>query len=285
MLNEWDKALHDKIHTSMLMEDPKNLLKNRRLQILNFLGSNYKIHGVVADIGCGNGYFGIGLAKKFPNLLRIDCIEASKAAVEQVIPRNINFYNMNKIVKAVHSTFDDLGSEKYDVIFSMGALHHSSNLRKTLNSVKKALKPGGLFIGQEPAMPDNTTHENYMFKYDIVEEKFGLKIRNGDRFDRFFRECEYKYMLIINGFDISLWSDFQKIIDPLKFKSIKNYLIANGFKKTFTKVLNSIFKTKTRINKSNFKQWENDMNKACKNVASKFFIAKKSKCKKTFHDS
>ena len=39
---------------------------------------------------------------------------------------------------------------------------------------------------------------NYQFKYNIVEERFGLKIRNGDRFDRFFRESEYKYWLIMN---------------------------------------------------------------------------------------
>lgn len=37
MLNEWDKALHDAIHTSMLDEDPGTLLNEGRLDILDKL--------------------------------------------------------------------------------------------------------------------------------------------------------------------------------------------------------------------------------------------------------
>ena len=285
MLNDWDKALHDKIHTSMLNEDPKNLLNNNRLQILDKLNDAFKIEGVVADLGCGNGYFGIGLSKKFPNLSRIDCIEASKAAVEELIPRNIKFYDVGTVVKPILGTFDDLGSEKYNAIFVMGALHHSQDLNKTLGSIAKALKPNGTLIAQEPAMPDNTTHADYQFKYNIVEERFGLKIQNGDRFDRFFRECEYKYLLIINGFDICLWDDFKpKVITPFKLKSVKNYLAVNGFRKTVSKIFYSLVKKKSENHISQSELWKKDMNKAVAGVMPKIFIAKKSECKKIFHD-
>ena len=84
-------------------------------------------------------------------------------------------------------------------------------------------------------------------KYNIIEERFGLKIRNGDRFDRFFRESEYKYWLIMNGFDILLWDDFKiNSNNSSKFKSIKNYLAINGFKKTFTKAIYSLFQKKIK---------------------------------------
>ena len=92
----------------------------------------------------------------------------------------------------------------------MGALHHSQNLKNTLKSLYNALKPNGMLIAQEPAMPDETKHNDYQFKYNIIEERYGNKIRNGDRYDRFFRECEYKYCLIINGFDILHWENFNR---------------------------------------------------------------------------
>ena len=262
MLNKLDQTLHDEIHESMLKKNPKTLLSNPRLKVLDKLKDdfNMKLEGTVADVGCGSGYFGIGLAKKFPNILRIDCIEASKSAAEELIPRNVKFYNLESRVKPVHGSFDNLGSETYDSIFAMGALHHSHDLKKTLGSIAKALKPNGILIAQEPAMPDNTTHTDYQFKYNIVEERFGLKIRNGDRFDRFFRESEYKYWLIMNGFDILLWDDFKiNSNNSSKFKSIKNYLAINGFKKTLTKAIYSLFQKKIKKHEGQSEEWNKNI--------------------------
>ena len=45
----------------------------------------------------------------------------------------------------------------------MGALHHFKT--KILKSLYNALKPNGMFIAQEPAMPDETKHNDYQFKY------------------------------------------------------------------------------------------------------------------------
>jgi len=288
MLNKWDKALHDEIHVSMLKQDPRTLLNNYRLDILDEINDNFKVEGVVADVGCGNGYFGIGLAKKFPNLLRVDCIEASKRAVEEVIPRNIKFYEVGTIVKPIYGSFDDLGSEKYNIIFAMGALHHSQDLKKTLGSITKALKPNGMLIALEPAMPDNTTHADYQFKYNIIEERFGLKIRNGDRFDRFFRECEYKYCLVVNGFDICSWEDHKKKDDKksklnMNYQLFKNYLAVNGYKNTLLKVISSL-KQKEKNYVSQPNTWTKDMNKAVANVKLKLIIARKSECEKIYHE-
>ena len=287
MLNKLDQTLHDEIHASMLKKNPRTLLSNPRLKVLDKLKDdfNIKLEGVVADVGCGSGYFGIGLAKKFPNILRIDCIEASKSAAEELIPRNVKFYNLETRVKPVHGSFDNLGSETYDSIFAMGALHHSHDLKKTLGSIAKALKPNGILIAQEPAMPDNTTHTDYQFKYNIVEERFGLKIRNGDRFDRFFRESEYKYWLIMNGFDILLWDDFKtNTNNSPKFKSIKNYLAINGFKKTLTKAIYSLFQKKIKKHEGQPEEWKKNMQMAISKLKPKIFIAKKSECKEVFHD-
>ena len=92
-------------------------------------------------------------------------------------------------------------------------------------------------------MSDITTHADYNFKYNIIEEKFGLKIRNGDRFDRFFRECEWKTSLVHAGFDILVWEDFStetnnSIIEKLKLSL--SYIKKNGLVNMLKKVANKI---------------------------------------------
>ncbi len=48
--------------------------------------------------------------------------------------------------------FDNLPTEKWDVIVFASALHHSMDRRKTLASCYKALRKGGLLIASEPGV-------------------------------------------------------------------------------------------------------------------------------------
>lgn len=263
ILNKVDDFLHKKIHKKMLQEDPMTILDNPRINILKLLKNTYDFKGTVADLGCGNGYFGIALAKYFKKIKRVDCIEASSLAVESVIPRNIEYYKIGKKVKPINRSFDDLDSQKYDFVFAMGALHHSKDLYKTLKSIFNSLKPNGLLIAQEPSMPDTTTHENYKKKYNTVEVIHDLKIRNGDRYDRFFRECEYKYNLVINGFDILKWVEFNQY----DFKGKLN-------------LLNLLRKAKNKLIFGNIIKKQNNIAR----VKPILIVAKKSNSKKFYHD-
>lgn len=286
ILNKFDKLLHDKIHAKMLEQNPENILDNPRLLILEELKTFINIHGVIADLGCGSGYFGIGTAKMFNNITRVDCIEASKTATENVIPRNISYFNLSERVKVINGSFDTLPTNEYDIIFTMGALHHSTNLDLTLKSIFHALKPEGILVAQEPAMPDTTTHHEYQIKYDIIEEIYGLKIRNKDRNDRFFRECEYKNTLILNGFDILKWQDF---ITPIYSKNLKIELLINYIKSS--KIYDKIKKFKNKyfkamLNNQNLSKnnWQEKMQISIKDLKPKLFVAKKSNCKEIFHE-
>jgi SAM-dependent methyltransferase len=49
----------------------------------------------------------------------------------------------------------ELDAERYDVVWSNGALHHISGLEHLLAQVKKALKPGGYLIANEYVGPDH----------------------------------------------------------------------------------------------------------------------------------
>jgi len=282
-LNAFDKALHDQIHNKMSTMDPKGLLTNPRLKVLDML-ADFDISGHVADVGCGSGYFGIGVAKYFDSVNKVDCIEASRVAVESVIPKNISYFNLSSKVFALEGSFDSLPNDTYDVVFAMGALHHSKNLNRTMHSIFKALKPGGLLVAQEPAMPDITTHDSYFEKYNIVEERFGLQIRNGDRYDRFFRECEYKYSLVNNGFDICLWENFEVTQNkPTRFQYLIQYIKENGLRVTVTKILSKLIMRKGSSISSDEVSWIVKMQAATKNLEKKFFVARKSSSPEFYH--
>lgn len=263
ILNSIDTELHEAIHADMERQHPSKILLNPRTNILKTLkGKIGNLHGTIADIGCGNGYLSIFMAKRYRDIIKIDAIEGSEQAVTTLLPRNIDFHGMTEKVNPVLANFDQLEEQKYDFVFAMGSIHHSKNLQETSNSIYRSLKKGGVLVAQEPAMPDYTTHSEYEEKYNIIENRFGLTIKNGDRFDRFFRECEYKSALIKSGFDIIMWSDyknrgFQKLV-KLCFSALKHTVIS---KKFFTE-----------NNKDN---WRSKMKKMTKNVKPKIIIAKK----------
>jgi 2-polyprenyl-3-methyl-5-hydroxy-6-metoxy-1,4-benzoquinol methylase len=186
----------------------------------------------------------------------------------------------------INGSFDTLPTNEYDIIFVMGALHHSSNLDLTLKSIFHALKPEGILVAQEPAMPDTTTHHEYQIKYDIIEEIYGLKIRNKDRKDRFFRECEYKNSLILNGFDILKWQNF---IIPIYSKNSKIEFLINCLKSS--KIYDNIRKFKNKYfnamsNNQNLlkNNWQEKMQISTINLKPKLFVAKKTNCKEIFHE-
>ena len=82
ILNKFDKLLHDKIHAKMLAQNPENILDNPRLLILEELKTFINIHGVIADLGCGSGYFGIGTANIALSLEPIIAKTAQKARIQ-----------------------------------------------------------------------------------------------------------------------------------------------------------------------------------------------------------
>jgi SAM-dependent methyltransferase len=262
----------------------KEILNHPRSKIINRINHHLgNINGIVADIGCGSGYFSILIAKNFKKIQKIDAIEASEVAINKVIPKFIKSHNFEGKINPILGSFDSLPNDKYNCIFAMGALHHSTNLKKTFKSIYRSLKEGGYLIAQEPTMPDITKHSEYEKKYNIVEERYGLKIRNGDRYDRFFRECEYKSALILSGFDLLVWEDFKFHKPKYNFEMIdvtNNYLKKYGLIKTIKKINSKV------INKFQKKEdnWKDSMSLSTNNLKPKLFIAKKSNNKNIYHD-
>lgn len=211
-MNELDQRIHKAIHEHMMSIHPDQIFSDR-VGVFDFVEKKigFSISGTGLDIGCGSGYASIWLAKN-RDIKTIYAQEASVAGVEQLLPRNITYHQVERLVVPLLGSFDALTfNEELDFTVSFGALHHSICLFSTMNSISKSLKDGGYLIAQEPVMPNTTTNQDYINKYNIIETIFNFKIRNGDRNDNFFREAEYITAASFAGLDLVLYEDFAKL--------------------------------------------------------------------------
>ena len=98
-MNKIDKKLHSEIHKFMMGQHPSKIF-TPRVNLFNKLEKflNIEMHGDVLDIGCGNGYahqFGL---QKISILRGVYTLEASKLAVKELLPRNIQYHGVQEKV-------------------------------------------------------------------------------------------------------------------------------------------------------------------------------------------
>jgi SAM-dependent methyltransferase len=211
-MNEIDQKLHAAIHQGM-MNVPPDRIFSPRVGVFDYVEQrlNISINGKILDMGCGSGYASIWLAKNRP-VERVYALEASEAAVKELLPRNIEYHGVGQKVEAVLGSFDALPIRELDYVVSFGALHHSACLLSTMRSISASLREGGHLVAQEPVMPNTTSNSAYIDKYDVIEERYGLKIRNGDRQDCFFREAEYIAAAAFSGMDLVFYEDYSAMM-------------------------------------------------------------------------
>ena len=134
-MNTVDVKLHDKIHESMLMEDPRSILNNSRLLLFEKFERMFKlkIGGSILDIGSGSGYAAIWLALN-RSVKVVYALEFSLPAVSKLLPRNISFHDVQETVIPICGSFENIQiDEEVDFIISFGYLHHSSCLYSTFS--------------------------------------------------------------------------------------------------------------------------------------------------------
>ena len=146
VLNTIDEDLHAHIYQEMLNKDPNDIFNNYRIPVLdNALSRVGNVAGNIADIGCGSGFAGIYIAMKYKDIARVDAIEGSKFAVEKLIPRNIKYFGVSN-VNPVLMSFDNLPRESYNIVVALGSIHHSTNLRRTFDSIWEVLNLEGILF-------------------------------------------------------------------------------------------------------------------------------------------
>ena len=244
-----DLAYHKLLHERLSSGDVG--FSDRILAFHKFKKQVTDIHGTILDVGCGNGYASVYLLKTFPKIKKIYLLESSEEAVKNLIPKTLNHFEIHDKFEIIHGSFDNLNLNiKFDFIISFGAIHHSSCLFKTVECLKKSVKDEGYLIMSEPSKSDTTTHAEYVKKYNTIEIKEGIELKNKERNDHFYRVSEYKSALIMNGFDIihenktsknKILTFFKKIYFHYKICIMKN---KNIFKYFIEKIFKTINKKK-----------------------------------------
>lgn len=99
----------------------------------------------VADLGCGAGNLVLAMAKAYPKS-RIDGYEISQQALSIGATHLIKAKLKNAFL--IDANEDPLGthSHEYDVITTFDVLHDSPNPADLIAQVKRALKPGGVWL-------------------------------------------------------------------------------------------------------------------------------------------
>ena len=108
---------------------------NEYFDIVDF--SKFNEDSTALDVGCGTGRWSIYLSSKFSNVYAMDPSKAIYSAA-----------NLTKDIPGIHllkSSAENIPFEDntFDLVISLGVLHHIPDTQKALNSIVKKVKSGG----------------------------------------------------------------------------------------------------------------------------------------------
>lgn len=152
-------------------------------EVMDELG--IKAGSVVADVGCGSGYFTFHFAARVGAEGKVYAEDVESGVLGKIQARATQ--EKLKQIEVVQGTADDpfLPSGKLDAILVMNAYHEMKNDDAMLGGMFKALKPGGLLAiidhEAEPGKPRSEYQEAHRIPAELVREDLA---RNGFRFVR-----------------------------------------------------------------------------------------------------
>ncbi len=157
--------------------------------------------GKVLDVATGGGSFVGRLTEclaDYSEIIAIDVIDKylqeAQNAFEKEKISNVTFVNMN----GENLEFDD---DSFDTVSISNSLHHLTNIEKTLNEMKRVLKPSGLFIISE--MYRDNQNELQQMNVDFHDWWSEVDRRTGVSHNKTFKR--------------------QELIDISKAMELKNY--------------------------------------------------------------
>ncbi|MAS89835.1 MAG: hypothetical protein CMO14_02220 [Thaumarchaeota archaeon] len=170
--------------------------------------------GVGIDLGGGVGCISSTVAQN-ETIQKIFCIELVEDVVklcQPIVKENILGKNSDKVTSVVGS-FDNLELEDNSIDFAISwdAMHHSSNLYKTLLECKRVLKDDSVFVIVDRGHNDSTPDSEIERMLDIIYDKeFLIKnyrsedtiLTRRENGEHEYRFSEWKNYFKKTGFDI-----------------------------------------------------------------------------------
>jgi tRNA (cmo5U34)-methyltransferase len=118
----------------------------------------------ILDLGCGDGIVTERMRSRFPgNTFYL--LDGSPAMLEKA-KRRLEGVNLHFLCQTFDAYVDSsIQDAKYDLIFSVNAIHHLSFLEKggLYTKLFRELKHGGLFMNSDPVLPSSERSEAWQF--------------------------------------------------------------------------------------------------------------------------
>jgi ubiquinone/menaquinone biosynthesis C-methylase UbiE len=135
MVNE--SHIFDPKYADALESKNRQTWQNRE-EIINLL--ELKPSYVVADLGCGSGYFTVPISRKVKKVYGIDVQEEMLEFLEQKI-REQKIVNIETLLSK--EDMIPLQDESVDLVLSVNTLHEFRDKETTISEIKRVLKPKG----------------------------------------------------------------------------------------------------------------------------------------------
>lgn len=116
------------------VEKKKYFVEPHILSFVNFPEWNKK---KVLEIGCGIGTAAIGFIR---NGAKYTGIDISKKSVD-IAKQRLEVYNVSGDILVCNAEID-LPTDKYDLVYSFGVIHHSPNPKKIIENISKIMNSG-----------------------------------------------------------------------------------------------------------------------------------------------
>jgi ubiquinone/menaquinone biosynthesis C-methylase UbiE len=141
----------------------------------------------VCDMGCGDGYYTIELAKKVGPSGKVIAVDIQPEMLQELSRRcqRSDLKNVEMILGEPHNPKLPVG--KIDLILMVDVYHEFSNPVEMLDAMRKSLSPNGRialveFRGEDPQVPIKPEHK--MTKKQILKEYEANSMRLVGQYDR-----------------------------------------------------------------------------------------------------
>ena len=164
----------------------------------------------VADLGCGTGPLLPYLAKRFARVIALDFAPAMLVRAKKRLHGNGDIHRIEFRNRPMHELDDLEGALDVAVAVNSLVMPDISVIDRTLLAVRKALRPGGVFLGVVPSM--DAIHYHTMLLYEQALEK-GASPAEAERYAAFHAEHPlYDFAFgrfVFQGIEQKFWQPFE----------------------------------------------------------------------------
>jgi ubiquinone/menaquinone biosynthesis C-methylase UbiE len=122
----------------------------------------------VLDVGCGMGYFSIGLAKLTGENGKVFAADLQPEMLAGLMKR-ADRSGMRERITPIHSAHDSIGvTDPVDFVLAFWMVHEVRRRESFLEEIYRLLTPGGTFLIAEPII--HVSHQDFVRTIDLCQK-------------------------------------------------------------------------------------------------------------------